>query len=262
MRNLFFVNLTRLKKSRIFCGGTILSMLYSAFVLTMNYREVAVSPDTAITHLNWYFLSPLAFAGVFCAIFCSMFVGTEYSDGTIRNKLMVGHTRGSIYFANFIVVFLANVLVYAAACVIVALVGIPMFGWNLRFPAQFAFNIFSGILMLASFAGIFTMLAMLITNKAASVAACMIIYAFMLEGGTLLRIAVYNYYLDKPSADVADASINPIVEFLYDFLPTGQSAQIVGGMVWHPYRLPLYSIVCIILTIICGMTIFSKKDIK
>lgn len=262
MRNLIFVNLTRLKKSRIFYGGAIVSILYSAFVLMMNYQEIAVSPETAITRLNWYFLSPLAFSGVFCAVFCSMFVGTEYSDGTIRNKLMVGHTRTEIYCANFIAVFLANVLVYAAACLIVALVGIPMFGWNLTFPVQFAFNVFSGILMLASFTGIFTMLSMLISNKAASVAACMIIYALMLEGGTVLRIAVYNYYLDTPSADIADASINPIIEFLYDFLPTGQSSQIVGGMVWHPYRLPLYSIICIALTTICGIAVFAKKDIK
>lgn len=262
MRNLILVNLMRLKKSRVFCGGVIISMLYSAFLLVMNYREMAVSPETAITHLNWYFLSPLAFSGVFCAIFCSMFVGTEYSDGTIRNKLMVGYTRGSIYCANLIAVFLANVFVYAAACLVVALIGIPMFGGNLIFPMQFALKTFSGILMLASFAGIFTMLSMLISNKAASVAACTIVYALMLEGGTLLRIAVYNYYMDKPSADIANASINPIIEFLYDFLPTGQSSQIVGGMLWNPYRLPLYSIIIIILTTIFGIVVFAKKDIK
>ena len=34
-----------------------------------------------------------------------MFLGTEYSDGTIRNKIIVGHTRVRIYLANLNVIY-------------------------------------------------------------------------------------------------------------------------------------------------------------
>ena len=93
MRNLIYVNMMRLKKSRIFRAGVAVSMAYVAFLLFMNYQEMTDSPETVIGQLNWYFLSTLPVASAFCSVFCGMFLGTEYSDGTMRNKLMVGHTR-------------------------------------------------------------------------------------------------------------------------------------------------------------------------
>lgn len=100
MRNLIYVNMMRLKKNRIFRAGVAVSMAYVAFLLFMNYQEAADSPETVIRQLNWYFLSTLPVASAFCSVFCGMFLGTEYSDGTMRNKLMVGHTRKEIYIAN------------------------------------------------------------------------------------------------------------------------------------------------------------------
>ena len=38
--------------------------------------------------------------GLFMAMFTSLFIGTEYDYGTIRNKIIVGHSRTSIYFSN------------------------------------------------------------------------------------------------------------------------------------------------------------------
>lgn len=55
MCNLIYVNMMRLKKSRIFCTGMAVSMAYVAFLLFMNYQEVADSPETVIDQLNWYF---------------------------------------------------------------------------------------------------------------------------------------------------------------------------------------------------------------
>ncbi len=52
MRNLIYVNMMRLKKSRIFRAGMIVSMAYAAFLLFMNYQEKADSPETVISQLN------------------------------------------------------------------------------------------------------------------------------------------------------------------------------------------------------------------
>ncbi len=164
MRNLIYVNMMRLKKSRIFRAGVAVSMAYVAFLLFMNYQEMTDSPETVIGQLNWYFLSTLPVASAFCSVFCGMFLGTEYSDGTMRNKLMVGHTRRGIYIANLLTVFLANAFVYLAGCLVTAVMGTAMFGWNLANPMQLAFRMFSGILMLGAYAGIFTLLSMLIAR--------------------------------------------------------------------------------------------------
>ena len=50
--------------------------------------------------------------GLVAAILTSMFIGSEYSDGTIRNKLVVGHSRMRIYLANLIVCSVACVLIF------------------------------------------------------------------------------------------------------------------------------------------------------
>ncbi len=100
MRNLIYVNMMRLKKSRIFRAGVAVSMAYVAFLLFMNYQEMTDSPETVIDQLNWYFLSTLPVASAFCSVFCGMFLGTEYSDGTMRNKLMVGHIKKCLRHFN------------------------------------------------------------------------------------------------------------------------------------------------------------------
>lgn len=45
MRNLIFANFTRLKKSKLFRAGIIVSSLYTVFLLIMNYLEMTASVE-------------------------------------------------------------------------------------------------------------------------------------------------------------------------------------------------------------------------
>lgn len=63
------------------------------------------------------------FMGLVAAVFISLFVGSEYSDGTIRNKLVVGHSRMRIYLANLIVCSIACVLISLAYVAGIIMVG-------------------------------------------------------------------------------------------------------------------------------------------
>lgn len=259
MRNLIYTNMIRLKKSKLFWMGALSTIIYSAFLLIMNYRDLTISGGTAITHLNWYFFSSLLIVGAFCAVFSGMFIGTEYSNQTLRNKLIVGHTRKSIYMANFLTIFLANVLVFVAACLIVVIIGVPLFGWNLIHPMNFIWTFISGILMLASFAGLFTFISMLISNKAISVMTCMMTYVVLFIVGNILRLLILDYYV--ASSNIPNNIFTLTLEFFYDFLPICQSFQISSGIILHPLRLPIYSIINIILTTAFGVRIFTKKNL-
>lgn len=64
--------------------------------------------------LDGCFFDFAPFMGLVAAILTSMFIGSEYSDGTIRNKLVVGHSRMRIYLANLIVCSVACVLISLA----------------------------------------------------------------------------------------------------------------------------------------------------
>ena len=53
-----------------------------------------------------------------------------------------------------------------------------------------------------------------------------------------------------------------LYEFLYDFLPTGQSVQYMTMSAVHLWKMPLYSLIITILTTVAGIMIFKRKDIK
>ena len=95
MNRLLIANFARIKKNKLFwvlCGV----MALMAIVMVVN----AVSNrDTQIDGAMCAFAIPVEIAA---AIFISIFFGTEYGDGTIRNKLIIGHDRRQIYFANLI----------------------------------------------------------------------------------------------------------------------------------------------------------------
>lgn len=174
---------------------------------------------------------------------------------------MVGHTRKEIYFANLLTIFLANAFVYLAGCFVTGVMGTAMFGWNLANPMQLAFRMFSGILMLGAYAGVFTLISMLIDNRAISATVCMVLYVVMFIGTPFLQTAVFSYYHGASLNHMPSESIRPLLEFLYDFLPVGQELQISGIFI-HLCRLPVYSVICIALTTACGIFIFTKKDLK
>lgn len=83
MRKLLSANFARLWKDKIFwiCMG---SMLICAVVFMLfNCRLAASNAKGNYCFDDFYFQFAIPI-GVFCAVFSSLFLGTEYSDGTIR----------------------------------------------------------------------------------------------------------------------------------------------------------------------------------
>lgn len=203
----------------------------------------------------------------FCPIFSSLFIGTEYSDGTMRNRLIVGHTRKNIYLANFITVCLMNIFIFLLSSVMISLLGTGMFGWHMSNPMLFLLHYFSGIMMLIAFSGLFTLIAMVIHNKTISTVASIITFLVSYMTAGVIRRLVFSFYNGESISDVfsmlsKDMVSQPALEFLYDFIPMGQCFQITGNSVLHPYRLPVYSAIFAVITVICGVLIFGKKDMK
>lgn len=267
MLKLLSANRMRLQKSKFFWIGLFVTIGYCVFLLVMNYIEKVSYIGDSIVQINYYLLSPLSIISFFCPIFSSIFIGTEYSDGTMRNRLIVGHTRKNIYLANFITVCLANIFIALISSVIVALLGIGMFGWHMTNPIWFLLFYLSGIMVLVAFSGLFTMIAMVIHNKSISTVASVLTFliSYMIAG--VIRRLVFSFYNGESISDVfsflsEDMVSQPALEFLYDFIPMGQCLQITSNTVFHPFRLPVYSAFFAIITVICGALLFGKKDIK
>ena len=134
-------------------------------------------------------------------------------------------------------------------------------------PMLFLLHYLSGIMMLIAFSGFFTLVAMIIHNKTISTVTSIITFlmSYMIAG--VIRRLVFSFYNGESISDVfpflsGDMVSQPALEFLYDFIPMGQCLQITSNTVFHPYRLPAYSAFFTVITVICGVLIFSKKDMK
>ena len=68
------------------------------------------------------------FLPILHAAFVSLFLGLEYQDGTLRNKLIVGHSRGQVY-CSCLLTSITGCFGILLAWALGAVAGIPRLGW-------------------------------------------------------------------------------------------------------------------------------------
>ena len=132
MSNLLYANFSRMVKNKLFLIGIGFMFFAGSFLCYQQYRQL-VGYGTHVK-LDSTFFQYTIMIGVISAIFCSLFVGVEYNDGTIRNKLIAGHKRTAIYLSNLIVNIVASFLMCFSYMLANVVVGIPLIG-TLTIPA-------------------------------------------------------------------------------------------------------------------------------
>lgn len=277
MRKLLSANFARLFKDKIFWICMILMAAIGFYVyITSVVRQMGQFGLDLAPEDNLFGFC--MFTAIFQSVFVSIFVGTEYNDGTIRNKLAVGHSRPAIYLSNVIVCAAAGLLMCLAYIAAALIIGLPAMGGFDTDPGTVLLYAGASFLMSIAFSAIFTFVAMLIQNRSI-VAVINIVGVF-----TLLMAAVYmqtmlrepeiqkNYSYavgqdtgtiqEEPNPNYVDGIQRDIYTFLNDFLPSGQTLALTAGESPHPQRLALYSGIIIVAVSGAGILIFRKKDIK
>lgn len=265
-------NFSRLWRSASF--WTAVSVMFGAgvFELAVSYphREQPGILD------NRYMLFVLM-SGVVLSAFCSLFVGAEYSDGTIRNKIAVGHSRANLYLADLVTCAAAGVLVCLGYILPMTAAGVPLMGgFELPLPSILWFTL-CAFLMTASLCAIFTMAALLNQNKAVVAIICIFLAYFLLFLGIYLNsrlteqaIIPAQEYIENGQILVREAMPNPayvqgikrtIFEILYD-LPGCQAVQLIASSEACPIRLPLVSLGTAAVSTAAGLVLFRRKDLK
>lgn len=216
--------------------------------------------------------------GIVCAVFCSLFIGTEYSDGTIRNKIIIGHTRNAIYIANFLTSAFAGLIMTFIYIAAVSVLGIPFFGFFETDIKTVLLYLLASIAMVVAFVSIYTTISMLNQNKAIVTVICLIGFIVLLFMASYInaRLSAPEFYenyvlTSSGSPMVFDTVKNPeylrgasrtVFQFLYDFLPSGQALQISDLEAVNLWRMPVYSAIIILVTTVFGLSVFKRKNIK
>ncbi len=275
MSKLLSANFMRLKKSMSFWIGMIIMSAAGIIAPIKRYtdmRNIGFGQNIEIGLFGC-----IQVVGVIMAVFCSLFIGTEHSDGTIRNKIITGQRRTTIYLSNVIISSIVGELMCAVYFIPYLCIGIPLLGGfsvDMKIILLFALTVF---LLAIVFSSVFTLIAMLCQRKAVVVVRCMLFaYGFLLTGVLLNAMleepeTITTYSLNEDKEMVSEEILNPrylegtkraIVQTLYDINPGGQGIQCELLEAVNPERLPLYSLALVILTSGTGIFFFKKKDLK
>ena len=274
MIKLLHAGFTRLKQDKLFWGLTVaiigfaLIMLYNAYSDMLEYGG-NVSVDG-------YFFNVGMLIGFAIAIFASVYLGNEYSNGTLRNKIVMGHNRIKIYLSNLIIVSVISVFWVLLFDFITACIGIPLFG-NIQMDIGKFLLLFVIVLLFSiAFASIFTFIAMVCSNKTATSIICLVTVFAMMFGSTML----FNLLSTPPTTveySMVDGQFVPqevpnpryptdqerkIYQTILNIMPQGQAFSIVGYEDWDYKVLPFYSLGVIIIFTGAGLLIFKRKDLK
>lgn len=275
MSRLLRADFARLRRNKAFWIGAAVMMLYGVTACISQYRTM-VKYDVVIM-LEEVFFSGYMIVGVVQAAFCSLFLGTEYSDGVMRNKLVVGGSREKIYFSNFLACAAAGLLFNLSYHLVVCTAGIPLFGFFQTEPRAVLGLLLTGTLMTVTFSAIFTLLGMLIQNKAmvSTVSLIGVFVALFIASYLMSMIGMPEFMDDIKVVDGVFQNVeriaNPnflrgtkrqVYEFLLDFLPNGQAVQIGSLEAQNLGRMLLCSAGIIIGTGTAGILAFRKKDLK
>lgn len=277
MRKLLAANFNRLRKDK-FAWCVLAVVIIASFVSTFNSARSceAMLNRGYVRSLDDYFFSQAPIMGACIALFASTFLGTEYSDGTIRNKLIVGHRRIHVYLSNFVVCSVAS-LVMVFFWLLISSLGFRLIGPLEMDATEFAAYLIIAVGVAISFTALYTFIGCLSTNKAMT-----IIYTFialmalvitasglwdrlcepeMNEGMTYVN---GEFVMPEPTPNPLYLSgmIRTVCEVALELLPTGQALLLSDVAIEYPVRAIAMSAVFTIVTLLVGGMLFKKKDIK
>lgn len=286
MRKLLGANFLRLWRNKAFwvslavCVvlGVVSALGEFRFQMSIGVNPRAPEVAASLPILEGQFFAYASFIGILAAAFIPLFFGTEHSEGTLRNKIVVGHSRTAVYLANLLTGFAVSLGCVAGYMLSCLAVGVPLLGWFVK-PAALLFAAAGGsVVMLAAFCAIFNFVAMNCSKKSSAVLLCLL--------GTFIALIVaavcYNLLEEPEFVSGYELSVagqivqseptpNPLYltgtkraacQFLLDLLPTGQSIQFCSLQFGSPVWLMGLSAAVTAVFTAAGAALFQRKDLK
>lgn len=276
MRNLLSAGLVRLARCKALWFSCAVTAGYEIFSLLSRYERGRAGFDYS---LDGSFFLFAGLTGVVSALVCAFLIGPEHGDGTMRNKLVTGHSRRDIYLSNLILSTLASLMTCLAAILPGLALGLPLLGGFEMGTARAALMILGVCTLSMAYAALFTLLTMLIFERAASLTAAVLLALALLTAGAYLNglltapptIQGYDLSVNgqlaaaKPQPNpsyVPEGPVRTVLQFLYDFLPGGQTGQYVTTEASRPGVLIAYDGAIFAAATAAGLMLFRRKDLK
>ena len=280
MRNLLSANFSRLWRSAWFwlCGLGMLG--YTLWEVSQLYAFRAHAPtvweveraDFATPRVGDCSLLLL----IAMAVLCPLFLNSDFHDGTIRNKLVVGRTRAQVYLANYLTMLAAALLytlLYEAVLLLAIGFTVPENLWN----AQAVTIKLVGLMpFIFSVAALFTLLGQLVRSRGVTVLSILLMVLLLWlprqqfdrlcepEEKTLLGGAEVDLET-VPNPRFLAPPQRRLYTFLLNFLPGGQAFQLSDSIDVEGGSGPLMAAYGLLLSMLAtgaGLLAFRRMDLK
>ncbi len=276
MRNLLAADFARLWRSKSLWISAGFLAIFSARIV-LNLWEEARDYDLHASLESRFFTYALLI-GLLIAVICPLLLGPEHTAG-LRNKTVLGYSRAAVYLSALLTCAAASIILCASAILPGLAIGI-LLSSGFKMPVPLAVLMILGTLLLSLvWSALFTLIPMLIPNRAVTSTA-----AILLSLGLLLWGMNCNGMLEQPpttqaytitvngEATPADPVPNPdylsegpvreMVQFQADCLPGGQAYQY---WVANTERLPRKMAASAVLFVgigAAGLLFFRRRDLK
>ena len=187
MSRLLNLNFHILFKSLLFRISITFSVFYAVFLNISRFMKIKNIPDISSVLLNnkSSHADCFTFSGAMLIIFISAlitgsFIGSEYSEGTIRNSFIAGHSRKDIYLSNFIVCASGSVILLLSYILTSLISGIILLESPQLEISRLIFSCLIQCLSIVGFSAILVFISMLVHSKSTSSAVLLITTGLML----------------------------------------------------------------------------------
>lgn len=257
-------NLARLFANGIFGIAAACTAFMGIFCAIWRYHLlVVIGASDSMYHLDENFFTFVNVISVAVAAYCSFYVGIDYKDGTLRNKVAAGHPRSGIYLSNLAVNMAAGCILITAYLLMSFCVG--------RFCIGSFHDFTKGIIVVyivcvyfavISFSAIATCIATVISKQ--------IIAIGMSVGVALASLCYGLHQLNVLTGELFWTNEHKIqqdrVLFLADFLPGTQLMEFfalddrIGNLT--PWVMIMGSVFFIVVSTAIGLLLFRKKELQ
>lgn len=260
MRKLLAADFAQLLRDKVFWAAFAFMIVSTAILVVSTHNMIALdnyTPGTWTAETSMFCMLPSV--GIVNAIWLHLFIGSDYDQGTIRNKFICGHTRRAIFFSHWLIASAGALIILAASLVLGTVLSAHYFQTFALDVSNLCWLFLSCAMLTVAYAAINVALAMNISRKASSVVCGMIV---------MIGMSTFTSFLEVELSSVLVSGWTPVtlkdhlILLLYDLLPSGQCSQINAMMFDHLARWPLYSLILIVLVTAAGFLLFKRKDIK
>lgn len=275
MIKLLRANLLRLVKSKTFIACLAIQAGLT-LMITLNVYLVNLAEKRPVADMVFDITACSPYGAALLAVMSSIFMGYDYHNGTIRNKLIIGYSRYEIYFANLITCAISALCLNLSAMAVFYPVSLPLLYGFAGEPLHL-FKIFSlGWLIMLVYASLYTAVAMTTKNTVAPLIITIAsLFVFMMLAQYMISqinapLEWTDYIYNEAGEFVPVVVPNPhrlsegVLKFFgvcLNIFPSGQmtilsSEKLVG------WQSALSSVCIIVLSSAAGIALFRKENIN